>query len=133
MPRRRALSGIHVLIVDDNADGRELITHVLRHDDATVTMAESGAEALDIVKSRPPDVLVSDISMPGRTGTWLVREIRKLPPAVGGTLPAVAVTAFGAVYSRERALDAGFDDYLPKPVDPWELCRCVARLAGRAA
>ena len=132
MERNRALAGIHVLVVDDNGDGRELIKHVLLHDDARVTTAESGAEALEILKFSVPDVLVSDIAMPGETGYWLVREIRKLPAANGGMLPALAVTAFGAVFSRERALEAGFNDYLPKPLDPWELCRCVARLAGRS-
>jgi CheY-like chemotaxis protein len=132
MERYRALAGIHVLVVDDNDDGRELIKHILLHDDATVTTAESGVEALEILKLSLPDVLVSDIAMPGETGYWLMQEIRKLPPSYGGTLPALAVTAFGAVFSRERALDAGFNDYLPKPLDPWELCRFVARLARRA-
>jgi CheY-like chemotaxis protein len=132
MERYRALAGIHVLVVDDNEDGRELIKHVLVHDDATVTTAQSGVEALETLKFTVPDVLVSDIAMPGETGYWLMQEIRKLPASYGGKLPALAVTAFGAVFSRERALEVGFNDYLSKPLDPWELCRCVARLAGRA-
>ena len=126
------LQGLTILVVEDDEDTREVLKMMLEMCGARVLCAETARVGLKTFREEHPQAIVSDIAMPGETGYWLVQEIRKLPASYGGKLPALAVTAFGAVFSRERALEAGFNDYLPKPLDPWELCRCVARLAGRA-
>ena len=80
-----------------------------------------------------PDVLLSDIAMPQQDGYWLIREVRALPPERGGDMPAIAITAFGHPHDVGRTLTAGFQAHLRKPVDPWELARTIASLAGRRA
>jgi CheY-like chemotaxis protein len=129
----RPLEGIQVLIVDDNEDARPLMKQALIVDGATVVATDSTFEALDVLRYMIPDAVVTDIAMPGESGHQLLKEIRKLPPEHGGTVPVLAVTAFGSAFSRERALAEGFNEYLTKPLDPWELCRLVAKLIGRAA
>ena len=89
--------------------------------------------ALDIVRAWRPDVLVSDIEMPGEDGYWLIHRVRALDDAEGGHTPAVALTAYGRVQDRTRALTAGYNMHVPKPVDPGELAAIVASVAGRAA
>jgi CheY-like chemotaxis protein len=133
MGRFRPLEGIHVLIVDDNDDARAIIKHALTINGATVVATASAFEALDALGYMVPHAVITDIAMPGASGHWLLQEIRKLPPEYGGALPVLAVSAFGAALPRERALAAGFDEYVTKPLDPWEVCRLVARLVGRAA
>ncbi len=132
-PGVRVLDGTHVVVVDDKADARDLMKQALMHDGAAVTATESGIEALDVLRYIIPTVLVADMATPRESGLWLIQEIRKLPVERGGAMPVLAVTAFGLAFPRERALAAGFNEYLAKPLDPRELCRIVAKLAGRAA
>jgi len=125
------LTGLRVLVVDDDVDTRELFAAVLATGGATVSTADSAAEALALLGGGPVDVVLSDIAMPGGDGYWLVRQIRNLPDARVNAVPVVAVTAFGREHSRARALAAGFADHLQKPTDPDRLCRAVVAAAGR--
>ena len=131
MARVGPLAGVHVLIVDDNPDARDLLQMVLLSDGATITTCESAWDALQAVQRDLPSVLVSDVVMPRENAFWLIREVRQLPPHRGGGIPALAVTAYAALFTSPQALAAGFDAFLERPVDRWELCRVVAMLAGR--
>jgi CheY-like chemotaxis protein len=126
-----ALLGVHVLVVDDDADARQLLSTVLEYCGALVTVAASAREAMTVLARVTPDALVSDIGMPELDGYWLIREVRALPPAQGGGVPAIALTAHGAAHGPDRTLAAGFQAHLRKPVDPWELSRAVAGLVRR--
>jgi CheY-like chemotaxis protein len=125
------LAGIHVLVVDDDADARHLVRTILEYCGALVTSAGSAAEALQVLERVTPDVLLSDIAMPGEDGYWLIRHVRALPRERGGAVPAVALTAHGQTHGPDRTLSAGFHLHLRKPVDPWELCRALAALSRR--
>jgi len=125
------LPAVQVLVVEDDTDARELLAMILRGAGATVTTASSVAEALESLHREPPHVLVCDIAMPGEDGYALIRRIRA--GEGDSTLPAVAVTAFARREDRDRALDAGFDVHMAKPVDPSELVDAVAVLARRQA
>jgi CheY-like chemotaxis protein len=129
----RPLDGVAVLVVDDNVDARDMMSAALTHQGANVTACDSAAEARGVLGRVVPDVIVSDLSMPLETGMTMMQSIRRLPVEHGGTVPALAITAFRHRFTRARALTAGFDAYLEKPVDPWELCRVVAKLAKRIA
>jgi CheY-like chemotaxis protein len=120
-----------VLVVDDEADARELIAAVLGQSGAEVATAASAAEALDSLTRVRPHVLVSDISMPGDDGYALLRRVRELSLERHGRVPAVALTAYARAEDRERALAVGFASHVPKPVEPAELVDVVARLAAR--
>lgn len=122
------LGGFHVLIVDDEADGRALIQHVLAQCNATITTAASAAEGLQAVKDGRPDAIISDIGMPGEDGYEFLAKLRRLSDAEGGDTPAVALTAFARSEDRRRALMAGFQMHLPKPVEPAELMAVVSNL-----
>jgi signal transduction histidine kinase/CheY-like chemotaxis protein len=128
-PLGPALAGIQVLVVDDDPDGAELIATVLSHGGAAVRTCASAAEALAQFEKSRPDVLVSDIEMPGEDGYALIRRIRALPAARGGNVPAAAITGYGRTEDRVRALAAGFTTHVPKPVDPVELAAVVHSLA----
>jgi CheY-like chemotaxis protein/two-component sensor histidine kinase len=128
---RKLLSGVKVLVVDDEADARELIQRVLENCSAEVLTASSAAEALPAVLSFTPHVLVSDIGMPGRDGYDFIREVRSLRGEPGLRLPAVALTAFARSEDRTRAMLAGYQVHISKPVEPNELIATVASLAGR--
>lgn len=129
------LKGLKILTVDDEAQARDLISTLLKKYGAAVTAAGSSAEALECLTraggERPFDLLVSDIGMPDENGYTLIRRIRQLPPPVG-KIPAVALTAFGRAEDRIRALQAGFQMHVPKPVEPTELMVVIARLTGRS-
>ena len=125
------LDGVRVMLVEDEADSYEIITAVLKEWGAEVTTASSAPEALVVLGSVQPDVLVSDIGMPGMDGYELIRELRKRGSANSGRVPAIALTAYAGLDSRRQALDAGFDEHLAKPADPKVLLATVARLAGR--
>ncbi len=127
-----SLTGLHVLVVDDDADTLDAVRHILEQSGAQVSTAGSAAAAFESLAARPPDVLLSDIGMPGEDGMSLIRRIRALEPGRGGDVQAAAVTAYTQPADRERALASGFQAFLTKPVDPWELTAVVARLAGRA-
>ncbi len=126
------LSGLVILVVDDDADCRELARRVLAECGANVLAASSADEALRLVASRRPDVLVSDIGMPDVDGFTLLRRLRSLGADHGGQMPAIALTAFARPEDRAQALDAGFAAHLSKPAEPPLLQATVARLAGRA-
>jgi signal transduction histidine kinase/ActR/RegA family two-component response regulator len=124
------LDGLRVLVVDDEADARRLIAKVLEDVGATVTVASGAREALESLRTNTPQVLISDIGMPEMDGFDLIRAVR----SQGNTprdLPAVALTAFAQKEDQRRALLAGFQVHVPKPVDPYDLLTVVASLAGR--
>jgi PAS domain S-box-containing protein len=126
------LDGVTVLVVDDEPDARELIRCVLSQCGAQVLTAGSAGEGLLIVKEVQPDVLLSDIGMPHEDGYALIKSVRSLSAAQGGSMPAGALTAFARSEDRQKALRAGFQIHIPKPVDPAELITIVASLAGGA-
>ena len=126
------LSGIKVLVVDDEADARELIARVLSECDAEVLTAGTASEALTLIERERPQVLVTDIGMPDVDGYELLKQVRTLGYARGGKIPAVALTAFARSEDRTRALRAGFLAHVSKPVEPSELVATVASVTGRA-
>jgi CheY-like chemotaxis protein len=126
------LRGIKVLLVDDEVDARELVKHVLTQCDAHVFTANNADQALDIVENERPHVLISDIGMPVVDGYELLKRVRDLGSAKGGSLPAIALTAFARSEDRTRALRAGFLVHVSKPVEAAELVATVASVAGRA-
>jgi CheY-like chemotaxis protein len=127
-----SLQGLKVLVVDDEADTRELIRQVLKECGSEVITSPSAAEALVALGQHKPDVLISDLGMPDEDGYSLIAKIRELPPEQGGQIPAAALTAYARAEDRMRVLRSGFQFHLPKPVDSAELVTVVASLAGRA-
>jgi PAS domain S-box-containing protein len=125
------IEGVKVLVVDDESDARALLKRLLEDCKAKVMLAASAAEAFEHVKESRPDVLVSDIGMPGEDGLTLIRRIRALRPEQGGGVPAVALTAFARSEDRMQAMMAGFQHHVAKPVEPAELITMVASLTGR--
>jgi CheY-like chemotaxis protein len=125
-----SLEGVRVLVVDDESDARDALALVLERCGARVTVAGSAAEALAAWRRDSPDVLLSDIAMPGEDGYSLIRKIVASRPDAH-PVPAAAVTAYATSEDRRRALEAGYRDHLSKPVDPGALIATVARLAGR--
>jgi PAS domain S-box-containing protein len=125
------LTGLKVLVVDDRVDARDLVRRVLEECHADVLTAATAAEALRLVQSEMPDVLISDIGMPDANGFELLRRVRALGPERGGRIPAIALTAFARSEDRTRALRAGFLVHVAKPVDPSELVATVASVTGR--
>ncbi len=126
------LDGLRVLAVDDDPDALELATFILGGAGAQVRTCLSAGEARDALRAWRPDVLVSDIEMPGEDGYALIRWVRGLPAQEGGRTPAVAVTAYGRTEDRVLSLTAGYNMHVPKPVDPGEFTTIIASLAGRA-
>ena len=125
------LAGVRVLVVDDEPDARELVRRLLSGFDAEVRMAGSADEALAMFRAEPPDMLLSDIGMPEKDGFDLMRAVRALPAEQGGKVPAAALTALARPQDRTRALLAGYQAHLAKPVGPAELIAMVATLTGR--
>jgi signal transduction histidine kinase/CheY-like chemotaxis protein len=121
----QSLRGNTVLVVEDHDDARELVAGVLRAAGAEVMTAASSAEALDRVTGKTPDVLLLDLGLPGEDGYTLLRRIRAMNTFPGGTVPAVALTAYARMSDRKRALAAGFLHYIVKPVDPEELVKVI--------
>ncbi len=135
-PRRADpdLAGITVLVVDDEADAREVLAQLLEMRHARVLAAASAAEALDVLEHERPDVLISDIAMPVEDGYALVERLRRAEASRGGPgLPAIALTAFARDEDRGRAIAAGFQLHVSKPVEPVDLVGAIVRLAGRPA
>jgi len=127
------LDGLRVLVVDDEPDARELLKAGLGHCGARVTEAASAAEALASVEGAPPDLLISDIGMPGEDGYSLIRKVRSLPAERGGRVPAIALTAYARAEDRMQALRAGYQMHVPKPVELVELAAVAASLVRRDA
>ena len=130
--RRAELSGIRVLMVDAEADTREWLTGVLRRCGAGVTAVASAGEALAALVRVLPDVLVTDVDLPGEDGYALVRTIRAVEREVGVNVPAIALAASSHAEDRERAFRAGFQVHLPKVLAPSELAQVVAHLTSTA-
>jgi signal transduction histidine kinase/DNA-binding response OmpR family regulator len=126
-----SLRGIRVLAIDDEADARGLLSVILTQSDAKVMAVASVQEALGAMGSWKPDVIISDIGLPYEDGYALIRQLRALPPEKGGDLPAIALTAFARSEDRVKALAAGYQTHVTKPVDPAELVAVVASLTGR--
>jgi PAS domain S-box-containing protein len=125
------LEGLHVLVLDDDEDARHLIQTVLQRCLANVTTASTVADAMEVLQRTRPDVLISDLGMPGEDGYSLIRQVRALSPAQGGQTPAAALTAYARLEDRMRVLRSGFQIHLPKPIEPAELVAVVANLADR--
>jgi signal transduction histidine kinase/DNA-binding response OmpR family regulator len=127
-----SLEGVRILVVDDEADARDLLAFILLRTKADVRTAGSVREALQIVSEWKPAVLLSDIGMPLEDGYSLIRLVRSLPPEQGGNVAAAALTAYARSEDRVRALAVGYQTHVTKPVEPAELVAVVASLAGRA-
>jgi PAS domain S-box-containing protein len=125
------LSGLRLLLVDDDLDTCEAMAFLLAQAGARVVTASSVPEALNEFERSRPDVLITDIGMPDRDGYDLLRQVRMRSPERGGGVPAIAMTAYARPEDRDRALAAGFQEHVPKPVDPADLVTVLARLAGR--
>jgi len=116
------LADIHVLVVDDNEDTLDVLGVALHQFGANVFKARNARDALTIMKTIRLNAIVSDLAMPGEDGLWLLRQIRQLK---------IAVTAHRDRYAAERVTDLGFEAFLTKPIDPFDLARTVASLVGR--
>lgn len=122
------IEGVKVLVVDDEADARKLVKRLLEDCKAIVTTAASANEALEQLTIERPDVLVSDIGMPGTDGYALIRRVRELSAEQGGDIPAIALTAYARPEDRMKAVVAGFQHHVVKPVEPVELITLIATL-----
>ena len=132
-PDDSILRDVHVLVVDDEDDARMLLEATLAQYGAAVTTAATAAEALEEIDRATPDVILSDIGMPQEDGYSLIRRLRARPPAAGGTIPAVAVTAYASANDRRAALAAGFQAHIAKPYEPREVAALVAQLERHAS
>jgi PAS domain S-box-containing protein len=127
------LHGLKVLVVDDEPDARALISRILSQCKAEVSTASSAVEGLQQVAAFEPHVIVSDIGMPDTDGYQFIREVRRLPIEKGGKIPAIALTAFARSEDRSRAMVAGYQMHISKPIEPYELLATVFGLSGRAS
>jgi PAS domain S-box-containing protein len=125
------LDGLKVLVVDDEPDARELLKVGIGKCGAEVTTAGSAQEALEAIENERPDLLISDIGMPGEDGYDLIRRVRALPAEKGGRVPAIALTAYARTEDRLQALRAGYQMHVPKPVELVELMTVAASLVKR--
>ncbi len=132
----RTLDGVRVLLVEDDGNTRESLGLLLRQRGASVTALATAADGIRALEQEPPDVLVSDLGLPGEDGYALIRRVRELNPERGGRVPAIALTGYAGADARARALSEGYDVHLPKPADPDKLTAMIARLGlgeGRGA
>ncbi len=127
------LNGLRVLVVDDEADARQIISTMIARMGAEVKTCESAREALQTLEEWRPDVLMSDIGMPGEDGYSLINKVRSLPSERGGHTPAAAFTAYAREEDRNRALAAGYQIHVAKPISSSQLVAMIAHLVGRAA
>jgi two-component system, chemotaxis family, CheB/CheR fusion protein len=129
-PPQSEVAGLHVLLIEDDEGTRECVVEILGGAGAIVRAAGSAAEGMKALREFEPDVLLSDLAMPGQDGFGLIAEVRSLPPERGGRIPAAALSALAGVEDRQRALAAGFQMHIPKPVDIDTLLATLARLAA---
>ena len=127
-----SLRGLRLVLVEDELDQRQLLRRVFVDQGAEVRVAEDAAGGLELVRSVRPQVLVSDLGLPGVDGYEFLRRVRELPPGEGGRVPAVALTAFARTVDRQRALRAGYQAHVAKPAEPAELVAIIANLASVA-
>ena len=123
------LDGVRVLVVDDTSYVLDVVTAILEQDGATVTAVGTAEQALAALQDERPDVLLSDLAMPGRGGYWLIGQVRALPPERGGATPAAAFTAFAEPEHQTSILRAGFQYHIEKPIEARALVGVVAILA----
>ena len=123
------LDGLHLLVVDDNRDARVIYRALLTHCGAYVSAVASAAAAARALKQIRPDVILTDLSMPGHDGLWLARWLRRREMKTGIHIPVVAITARDDIYERDSMMETGLDDWLVKPVSHRDLIRVVTRLA----
>jgi PAS domain S-box-containing protein len=126
-----SLANLHVLVVDDDSDARDLVQRLLQLAGATVSMAGSAAEAMERILAERPDVLVCDIGMPGEDGYTFIRRLRSIEETQGSALPAVALSAYARSDDRTKAIRSGFQNHLAKPVESAELLAVINSLANR--
>ncbi len=127
LPQRSLdLQGIHILVVDDDFDTRDFLEFFLQASGAVVTTVASAEEALTVLSQVQPDVLLSDIGLPGMDGYTLMRRVRGLPPEQGGKIPAIAFTAWTREADQLKALEAGFQMHISKPVNLEKLSEAIA-------
>lgn len=126
-----SLSGIKVLVLDDEPDARDLIKQILAPCQVRVIPAGTAREGLELLGTERPDIVISDIGMPEKNGYQFIREVRNLPVERGGKIPAIALTAFARLQDRASAMDAGYQEYLTKPVEPRELITAIEKLLER--
>ena len=122
------LSGLQILVVDDDADMREFLSFMLEQYGATVITVTSAIEALTALSQSQPNLIISDIGMPEMDGYMLMRQVRSLKPEQGGTIPAIALTAYAGEMDQQQALAVGFQQHISKPVDPQELVKAIVLL-----
>jgi two-component system CheB/CheR fusion protein len=129
-----SLQGLHLLVVDDQMDTREMFKFVLEHYGAEVLAVDTAKAAIAALNETPNryDVLISDIGMPEENGYFLIKQVRSLSAEAGGQIPAIALTGYAGEQERQLAIDAGFQAHLAKPVDLVQLAQMVATLTGRA-
>jgi CheY-like chemotaxis protein len=125
------LTGLRILVVDDEPDIRDIVAFILEQAGAVVSVAACAPEALKLMKQSLPDVLICDIGMPDMDGYMLMRFLRTLPPSQGGKIPAIALTAYAGETNQQQALAAGFQQHIAKPVQPNDLVRAIAALVNR--
>ena len=125
-----SLSSLHLLVVDDNRDARVIYKTILSHSGAFVTAVASAAAAARALKQIQPDVILTDLSMPGHDGMWLARWLRRRETKTGVHVPVVAITARDDIYERDSMAEVGLDDWLVKPVSHRDLVRVIAQLAA---
>jgi len=125
------LTGLRILVVDDEPDARELLKRILGEYEAQVEVAASADEAMAAIAAQVPDVLVSDIGMPDEDGYELIRKLRSAPPEKGGLTPAIALTGYASRKDRERALAAGYHQHIAKPIEQADMIDAIAALVGR--
>ena len=130
---RRDLHGLRVLVVDDEEDARDIVAAMLKYEGAEVETAPSADDGFELVTRFLPHVLVSDVGMPGEDGYSFVARVRQLPAQTGGKTPSIALTAYTSAEDRRRALAAGFDVHLCKPIDLGHLISVIVKLAAASA
>ncbi|MGL5192175.1 MAG: response regulator, partial [Chroococcales cyanobacterium] len=127
-PEASPLTGVQILLVDDEADMRELATTILAEAGAKVKVAASAVEAIKYLDSHRFDVLVTDLGMPDIDGYMLIQQVRNRPSEQGGAIPAIALTAYAGESNQQKALQAGFQLHLSKPVEPEVLVKAIEQL-----
>jgi PAS domain S-box-containing protein len=125
------LDGLHVLLVEDDDDSRKLLSTMIKRYGARVTSTKSVKEALSVFDGELPDVLISDIGMPDEDGYELIRRLRARPPEQGGLIPAIALTGYASRKDRDRALTAGYQQHMAKPIEQVDMMAAIAALVGR--
>ena len=130
-PSAQSLENVHVLLVEDDADSREMLEVFFKQFDMKVTAVENAGKALKAVKQFQPDILISDVGLPGEDGYKLIRSIRELAPEKGGEIPAVALTGYASLQDRSLAIEAGYQEHMAKPVDIDKLVELVKNLLAK--